>query len=153
VRISAGEYRDVIIVPERAVIEGQGGPTVYVVDPKDGNKVKVVRVEPIDVYRGMRVIKAGLQPGQKVIVEGLQLVRPEQEVKVEEAPLDQFFRPETDADLDERFDSEIISTRSEPEKARPRPSPSPGGPSRPEPAAEGRSRAAEDRAAPPPKPR
>jgi hypothetical protein len=49
-----------------------------------------VKVNPVDDYQGLRVLESGLDDGQKVIVEGLQLVRPGQEVKVEEVPLAQF---------------------------------------------------------------
>lgn len=78
-----GEYRDALVVPERAVVEGQSGPTVYVVGA--GNKVDVARVEVLDTYQGLRVLGSGVEAGQKVIVEGLQLVRPGQEVKTETA--------------------------------------------------------------------
>lgn len=83
-----GEYVDAIVVPEQAVLEGQEGPRVFVVDP--ANKVQVVKVIPVDDYQGLRVLESGLEAGQKVIVEGIQLVRPGQEVKVVEASLEQF---------------------------------------------------------------
>jgi multidrug efflux pump subunit AcrA (membrane-fusion protein) len=134
VKVTVGAYRDMIIVPEKAVIEGQGGQSVFAIDPKNGNKVAVVRVNPIDTYRGMRVIQSGLEPGQKVIVEGIQLVRPGQEVRVEEAALDPFFRDETETDEDERFRNALISGGSEPGAA----------------PSDGRPRAVE-KAAPPPR--
>ena len=39
-------------------------------------------------YEGLRVLESGLEPGQSVIVEGLQLVRPGMTVKTEPAPPD-----------------------------------------------------------------
>jgi multidrug efflux pump subunit AcrA (membrane-fusion protein) len=135
VKINIGEYRDMIIIPEKAVIEGQGGPTVYFVDPKGGDKVGVARVDPIDSYRGMRVIRSGLESGQRVIVEGIQLVRPGQAVKVEEVALDSFFREETDTDVDDRYDN--VAIPSEPTSGA-----VPG---------DGRPKAAVERAAPPPR--
>jgi len=38
------------------------------------------------IYQGLRVLESGIQPGQKVVVEGLQLVRPGITVKAEPAP-------------------------------------------------------------------
>jgi membrane fusion protein, multidrug efflux system len=78
-----GEYRDAVVVPERAVIESQAGPTVFVVDAQ--NNVVVTRVKVLDTYQGMRVLESGLEPGQNVIVEGIQLVRPGMTVKTEPA--------------------------------------------------------------------
>jgi RND family efflux transporter MFP subunit len=72
--IVVGELADVITVPERAVIETQAGPVVYVVDAQ--NEVAIARVDAGTTYKGSRVIKSGLPPGSKVIVDGLQRVRP-----------------------------------------------------------------------------
>ena len=44
------------------------------------NKVDVAKVTGVDSYRGLRVLEAGLEPGQRVIVEGVQLVRQGQKV-------------------------------------------------------------------------
>jgi membrane fusion protein (multidrug efflux system) len=81
VKVTVDEKKGAIVVPEQAVIETQAGPTVYVVD-KDGT-VKVVPVKASITEGGLRVIDSGLVPGQKVIVEGLQLVRPGMKVKTE----------------------------------------------------------------------
>ena len=80
--VTIGEYVDAIVVPEQAVLEGQEGPRVFVVDA--ANKVQVVKVNPVDDYQGLRVLESGLEAGQKVIVEGIQLVRPGQDVEVVE---------------------------------------------------------------------
>lgn len=74
-RITVGETKDAVVVPEQAVIQTQAGPVVYLVDT--ANKVVIQRVEAMDqAYEGLRVITSGLKAGAKVIVEGLQLVRP-----------------------------------------------------------------------------
>ena len=78
-----GEARDAIVVPEQAVIETQAGPTVYTVD-KQG-KVAVAPVRATFTHEGLRVLESGLEPGQRVIVEGLQLVRAGMTVKAEPA--------------------------------------------------------------------
>jgi membrane fusion protein (multidrug efflux system) len=85
-----GVYQGAVVVPERAVIEGQAGPTVFVVDEK-GEVVRVA-VHAVDVYRGLRVLDEGLTPGQLVVVDGLQLVRPGMKVKVQEQDLEASIR-------------------------------------------------------------
>ena len=83
VNMTVGEHKDAVVVPEQAVLEGQAGPTVYVVGP--GDEVAVVRVKPVDTYQGLRVLESGLEAGQRVVVEGIQLVRPGMKVRVESA--------------------------------------------------------------------
>jgi membrane fusion protein (multidrug efflux system) len=82
--VKMGEARDAVVVPEQAVVETQAGPTVYAVDPQ--GKVAVVLVRATLTYEGLRVLESGLEPGQPVIVEGLQLVRAGMTVKTEPAP-------------------------------------------------------------------
>jgi RND family efflux transporter MFP subunit len=77
-----GEYHDKIVVPERAVMEGQAGASVYLVDSK--GQIAVASVKELDTYEGLRVIDSGLAAGDKVVVEGIQLVRPGMEVQAEE---------------------------------------------------------------------
>jgi membrane fusion protein (multidrug efflux system) len=78
-----GEARDAVVVPEQAVVESQAGPTVYTVDPQ--GKVKIVPVRATFTHEGLRVLESGLEPGQPVIVEGLQLVRTGMTVKTRPA--------------------------------------------------------------------
>ena len=81
-----GEVRDAVVVPEQAVVETQAGPTVYTVD-KEG-KVAIVPVRASFTHDGLRVLESGLEPGESVIVEGLQLVRSGMTVKTRPATLD-----------------------------------------------------------------
>ena len=81
-----GEVRDAVVVPEQAVVETQAGPTVYTVDQQ--GKVAVVPVRATFTHEGLRVLESGLEPGQDVIVEGLQMVRAGMTVKTEPAPAD-----------------------------------------------------------------
>jgi RND family efflux transporter MFP subunit len=78
-----GEVKDAIVVPEQSVVETQAGPAVYAVDEQ--GKVKVTPVRATFTHEGLRVLESGLQPGQKVIVEGLQLVRTGMTVKTRSA--------------------------------------------------------------------
>ncbi len=88
--MTIGQYVDAVVVPEQAVVEGQEGSRVFVVDAQ--NKVQVAKVKAVDIVGGLRVLDGGLDAGQKVIVEGIQLVRQGQTVKPVEASLAQFER-------------------------------------------------------------
>ena len=92
VTMTVGQYEGAVVVPEKAVLEGQEGTRVYVVDSQ--SKVGVAKVRTIDTYRGLRVIESGLEAGQRVIVEGVQLVRQGQSVAPVAAPLEQFLTEE-----------------------------------------------------------
>jgi RND family efflux transporter MFP subunit len=72
-RIQTGELPDALVVPERALMETQGGKIVYTIED---SKVKLTRVESDISYEGLAVIESGLEPGTQVIVDGLQFVRP-----------------------------------------------------------------------------
>ncbi len=112
-----GSYVDAIVVPEQAVLEGQEGPRVYVVDAQ--NKVQVTKVVPVDDYQGLRVLESGLEAGQKVIVEGIQLVRPGQVVKPVDAPMKQFEQTGPRAlNTDSRFTSKISRLPGDDDPAR-----------------------------------
>jgi RND family efflux transporter MFP subunit len=104
--MTIGEYVDAVVVPEQAVVEGQEGSRVFVVDAE--NKVHVAKVNAVDIYHGFRVLESGLEAGQKVIVEGFQLVRQGQVVKPVEVPLEQFERSAPPAyNADPRFTSQV----------------------------------------------
>ncbi len=124
-RMTVGQYVDAVVVPEHAVLESQEGTRVFVVDAD--NKVNVAKVIGIDTYRGLRVLESGLESGQRVIVEGVQLVRQGQIVKPETAPLEKFMTedvPPVPGDL--RFNSRVSrmpgrdapAQNSTPEKAK-----------------------------------
>jgi RND family efflux transporter MFP subunit len=63
-----------LVVPQRAVTELQGGYQVAVVD--DQNKVNIRTVKVSDRIGKEWVIAEGLKPGERVVAEGVQKVRP-----------------------------------------------------------------------------
>ena len=64
----------VLLINERAIDTDQGQRIVYVVEAD--NKVVARPVRLGALHDGLRVIKDGVQPGERVIVNGLQQVRP-----------------------------------------------------------------------------
>ena len=109
VELNIGEYAGGIVIPDAAVVEAQEGSRVLLVD--DQNKVGVAIVNRLEVYQGLVVTESGLNEGQKVIVKGVQLVRPGQTVKTEEADLEKFTRPDSESEVPDPLDSPLMRIR------------------------------------------
>ena len=78
------ERPDAVLVPQLAVQEEQGAKTVLVVG--DGDKVALRSVTLDERIGDLYIVTAGLKRGERVIVEGLQKVRPGMQVKPELKP-------------------------------------------------------------------
>lgn len=63
-----------LLIPAEAVGTDQADQFVYVLGEGDIAERRVVELGP-DAY-GLRVVRAGLEPGERVVVEGIQRVRP-----------------------------------------------------------------------------
>jgi RND family efflux transporter MFP subunit len=74
VRVPIGPPHQVLLVSDRALDNDQGQRVVYVVNDK--NEVIACPVRVGALHDGLRAIEDGLKPGERVIVNGLQLVRP-----------------------------------------------------------------------------
>jgi RND family efflux transporter MFP subunit len=74
VRINIGLPHKTLLVSDRAIDTDQGRKVVYVVDKE--NKVESRPVRLGEVHNGLRAVDDGLYPGERVIVTGIQLVRP-----------------------------------------------------------------------------
>lgn len=74
VRLPIGSPYDALLVSEQALGTDQGQKFLYVVD--DANQVAYRRVKVGRLHEGLRVVTDGLKPGEKVVVSGLQRVRP-----------------------------------------------------------------------------
>lgn len=74
VRVNIGEPQKAVLVSERALGTDQGQRFVYVVNDKNEVAARNVKVGKLE--NGLRVIEEGLKPGERVIVNGLQRVRP-----------------------------------------------------------------------------
>jgi RND family efflux transporter MFP subunit len=80
----SGKY-EALLLPDSAILFDQSVSFVWVLDEK--NRAGYRRVEVGRLYEGLRIIKSGLGPGDRVILAGVQFVRPGTEVQPEEAPI------------------------------------------------------------------
>ncbi|HLJ10116.1 MAG TPA: efflux RND transporter periplasmic adaptor subunit [Planctomycetaceae bacterium] len=86
VRVPLSEPHPALLVAERAIGSDQGRKFVYVVNEKKEVVDRTVRLGP--VYDRLRVITEGLKPGEQVIIDGMQRVRPGVEVTAKPAKMD-----------------------------------------------------------------
>jgi membrane fusion protein (multidrug efflux system) len=84
VRVERGEPERVLAVPQAALQVDQAGPYVLVVAGDD--KVEARRVTLGDAEGAQVVVESGLNEGERVIVEGIQKVRPGMSAAASEAP-------------------------------------------------------------------
>ncbi len=73
VRAVTGVEKGALLVPQRAVNEFQGGYQLAVVGADD--KAQIVNVKPGQRVGSLWVIERGLEPGQRVVVEGFSQVK------------------------------------------------------------------------------
>jgi RND family efflux transporter MFP subunit len=78
VRSATGTNAGALLVPQRAVIELQGAFQVAVVD--SANKVAIRAVKLGDKVGTTQIVTDGLKPGERVVAEGVQKVRPGMQV-------------------------------------------------------------------------
>jgi membrane fusion protein (multidrug efflux system) len=73
-RVLVGRDVPVLLVPASAIIEEQGGSTVYVVTPDDVIQPRAVHAGA--VHDQMRVIESGLEKGERIAIDNLGKLRP-----------------------------------------------------------------------------
>jgi membrane fusion protein (multidrug efflux system) len=91
VRATAGERRNALVVPDRAVQEQLGRYFLTVVGADDKAELRPVQLGPR--FGNRQIVQAGLEPGDRVVVEGLQKARPGAPLKVVPVTLEDFDRP------------------------------------------------------------
>jgi membrane fusion protein (multidrug efflux system) len=87
VRAAATVKSGVVLVAQRSVQENQGITSVLVVKPDNSAEMRVVKVA--DRVGDLVIIDSGVKPGERIIVEGMQRVRPGMKVKPEAVSLDE----------------------------------------------------------------
>jgi membrane fusion protein, multidrug efflux system len=84
VRVRTGDRPNAVLVPQAAVQEVQGTRSVFVVAPD--NSVSLRTITDGGTYGPFFVVLNGVQAGERVIVEGVQKVRPGAKVTPTERP-------------------------------------------------------------------
>ena len=90
-RVLVGRDVPVLLVPASAIVEEQGGSTVYVVTPEGTIQPRAVVAS--STHDQMRVIDSGLQAGEKIAVDNLGKLRPGMKVTAKSSDS----TPKTDA--------------------------------------------------------
>jgi RND family efflux transporter MFP subunit len=85
VRLGVGQPRRALFVAESALGSDQGRRYLYVVTAED--KVVYTPVEAGQRKGGLIAVEKGLKGGERVVVNGLQRVRPQLQVKVKQVPM------------------------------------------------------------------
>jgi membrane fusion protein, multidrug efflux system len=86
VREPIGQPHTALLVIDRAVASDQGLKYVYVLDEKNEVQYRRVATGPLQ-EDGLRVIREGIEPNDRIVVGGLQLLRPRMPVKPEPGPM------------------------------------------------------------------
>ena len=95
-RLAATEPYAALMVPDEAIVTDAARRVVYVVDGSGTVAARPVQLGPL--YGNLRVVRSGLSPRDRVIINGIQRARPGQKVKpqpgrVPQAPSTQPTRP------------------------------------------------------------
>lgn len=82
IRLPLGRPHDALLIAEQAIGTDQGQKYVYVVDENDTVQYRSVSLGQLQ-DDGLRVVSEGLKPADRVMLQGLQMVRPKDTVKVD----------------------------------------------------------------------
>ncbi|MCI0685103.1 MAG: efflux RND transporter periplasmic adaptor subunit [Gemmataceae bacterium] len=74
VRVPIGEPYEALLVSDRAIDNDQGRKILYIVGANNEVVARPIRVGAL--HHGLRVVEDGLKSGERVVVNGLQLVQP-----------------------------------------------------------------------------
>jgi membrane fusion protein, multidrug efflux system len=84
-RLFGGQH-DGLLVPDSAIASDQASKIVFAVT--DDGTVAAKRVELGPIVDDLRVIRSGLAPTDRIVIEGLQRARPGQKVKAEDGKIE-----------------------------------------------------------------
>ena len=86
VRVPLGEPAETVLVPDSAIANNQQGAYVLTVDANDTVRQALVTLGQLQAD-GLRAIEAGLKPGDRIIISGIQRAVPGSKVNVQTAAL------------------------------------------------------------------
>lgn len=85
VRIPGSGAYEALLIRDQAVGDDQGRSYVWVVSPDDTALYRPVTLGPkVD---GLRIVRDGLKPGERIVINGLMAVRPGMKVVATESPM------------------------------------------------------------------
>ncbi len=73
VQLAVRTLKDVVVVPQASIVQGAHGKVLYVVGPANTAELREIAVEHA---AGLDAVVTGVQPGERVVLEGRQNVRP-----------------------------------------------------------------------------
>jgi RND family efflux transporter MFP subunit len=82
IHFQIGARRPAVVAPEEGIGTDQGQKFVYVVDAKNEIEYRKIKTGPLE--KGWRVIEDGLAAGERIVVSGIQRVRPMMKVEPRE---------------------------------------------------------------------
>jgi len=122
VRLDVGAPHQALLVAERAILSDQGKKYLLVVDEKNTAEYRAVKLGVLEGQ--LRVIEEGIKPGEKIIVDGLQRVRPGMTVAPKLVEMSSFELSDENADAgDKKNKKESESDLKEAHSPHPNPLP------------------------------
>ncbi len=85
-RLVGSEPYEALLVPEDAVVSDQARKLLMTVDAEGKVAPKVIELGPI--HEGLRVVRSGIGPDDRVVIDGVQRAMPGQKVPVEEGKIE-----------------------------------------------------------------
>jgi len=84
-RLFGGE-QETLLIPDIAIASDQSNKVVFAV--ADDGTVSMKRVELGPITEGLRIVRSGLKPDDRIVIDGLQRARPGQKVKAEDGKIE-----------------------------------------------------------------
>jgi membrane fusion protein, multidrug efflux system len=84
-RLYGGE-RDAFLIPDSVISSDQASKVVFTVS--DDGTVGTKKVELGPIVDGLRVVRSGLAPTDRIVIDGIQRARPGQKVTAEDGEIE-----------------------------------------------------------------
>jgi multidrug efflux system membrane fusion protein len=85
VKVGGGAPHAAVLVDDTAIGTDQEKKFVMVIDA--ASRAQYREIEPGPLYNGQRIVTRGLKPGERIVVNGIQRVRPNDPVKAKAVPM------------------------------------------------------------------
>ncbi|QIF04984.1 efflux RND transporter periplasmic adaptor subunit [Roseimicrobium sp. ORNL1] len=85
IRVPGTGVIDALLVRDSAIGSDQGQPFVYVVDAEGVAHFRTIETGALE--DGLRIVRSGLKPGERIVINGLMAVRNNTKVNAQESPM------------------------------------------------------------------